>query len=69
MAHNAGALLAVIVLAAVTLPLGISFHTFQSISYVIDVYRGQQGAIRNVLDYALFIAFFPQLLFGNATSL
>lgn len=48
----------------IVLPLGISFHTFQSISYVVDVYRGQQTAIRNVLDYALFIAFFPQLVAG-----
>ena len=48
----------------VILPLGISFHTFQSMSYVIDVYRGQQRPIRNLLDYALFIAFFPQLVAG-----
>ena len=45
----------------IVLPLGISFHTFQSISYVVDVYRGQQKAIRRPLDYALFIAFFPQI--------
>ena len=49
---------------AIVLPLGISFHTFQSMSYVIDVYRGDQRAIRNLLDYALFIAFFPQLVAG-----
>jgi alginate O-acetyltransferase complex protein AlgI len=49
---------------SVVLPLGISFHTFQSMSYVIDVYRGQQQAIRKPLDYALFIAFFPQLVAG-----
>jgi D-alanyl-lipoteichoic acid acyltransferase DltB (MBOAT superfamily) len=49
---------------SIILPLGISFHTFQSISYVIDVYRGQQRAIRNPIDYALFIAFFPQLVAG-----
>jgi len=48
----------------VVLPLGISFHTFQSMSYVIDVYRGVQAPIRNALDYALFIAFFPQLVAG-----
>jgi alginate O-acetyltransferase complex protein AlgI len=46
------------------LPLGISFHTFQSISYVVEVYRGEQKAIRNPIDYALFIAFFPQLVAG-----
>ncbi len=46
------------------LPLGISFHTFQSISYVVDVYRGQQKAVHDPIDYALFIAFFPQLVAG-----
>ena len=48
----------------IVLPLGISFHTFQSISYVVDVYRGEQTAISNPIDYALFIAFFPQLVAG-----
>ncbi len=48
----------------VVLPLGISFHTFQSISYVVDVYRGEQEAIANPIDYALFISFFPQLVAG-----
>ncbi len=48
----------------IILPLGISFHTFQSMSYVIDVYRGDQAAIRNPVDYALFISFFPQLTAG-----
>ncbi len=48
----------------IVLPLGISFHTFQSISYVVDVYRGEQNAIRRPLDYALYIAFFPQLVAG-----
>jgi D-alanyl-lipoteichoic acid acyltransferase DltB (MBOAT superfamily) len=49
---------------AIVLPLGISFHTFQSMSYVVDVYRRQQKAIRNPIDYALFICFFPQLVAG-----
>lgn len=48
----------------IVLPIGISFHTFQSISYVVDVYRGEQPAIRDIIDYALFIAFFPQLVAG-----
>ena len=48
----------------IVLPLGISFHTFQSMSYVIDVYRGQQQVVRNPIDYALFICFFPQLVAG-----
>jgi alginate O-acetyltransferase complex protein AlgI len=48
----------------IVLPLGISFHTFQSMSYVVDVYRGEQSAIGNPVDYALFISFFPQLVAG-----
>ena len=48
----------------IVLPLGISFHTFQSMSYVIDIYRREQAPVRNFLDYALFIAFFPQLVAG-----
>jgi alginate O-acetyltransferase complex protein AlgI len=46
------------------LPLGISFHTFQGISYTVDVYRGQVKAVRGFTDYALFVAFFPQLAAG-----
>ena len=46
------------------LPVGISFYTFQSLSYVIDVYRGTSQPRRNLLDYALFVAFFPQLEAG-----
>src|SRR5258708_7189632 len=49
---------------ALILPLGISFHTFQSMSYVIDVYRGVQAPVRKLLDYALFISFFPPLVAG-----
>jgi alginate O-acetyltransferase complex protein AlgI len=48
----------------IILPLGISFHTFQSISYVIDVYRGEQEVIKSYVDYSLFVAFFPQLVAG-----
>ena len=48
----------------IVLPLGISFHTFQSMSYVVDVYRGEQRAVRDPVDYALFICFFPQLVAG-----
>ena len=48
----------------IVLPLGISFHTFQSMSYVVDVYRGEQKAVRDPIDYALFICFFPQLVAG-----
>lgn len=49
---------------SIVLPLGISFHTFQSMSYLVDVYRGEQKPIRNPIDYAVFIAFFPQLVAG-----
>jgi len=49
---------------SIVLPVGISFHTFQSMSYVVDVYHGRQKAIRNALDYALYIAFWPQLVAG-----
>jgi alginate O-acetyltransferase complex protein AlgI len=49
---------------SIILPLGISFHTFQSMSYVIEVYRREQKPIVNIIDYALFISFFPQLVAG-----
>src|SRR6478735_5517857 len=46
------------------LPYGISFYTFQSMSYSIDVYRRRLEPVRNFLDIAFFIAFFPQLVAG-----
>jgi alginate O-acetyltransferase complex protein AlgI len=46
------------------LPMGISFYTFQTLSYTIDVYRGQMRHTRSPLDFALFVAFFPQLVAG-----
>lgn len=48
----------------ILLPLGISFHTFQGISYTVDVYRRQIRAVHSLLDYALFVAFFPQMAAG-----
>ena len=48
----------------VTLPLGISFYTFQSMSYAIGVYRGDARAIRNPIDYWCYVAMFPQLVAG-----
>ena len=48
----------------VTLPLGISFYTFQSMSYTIDVYRGDGAAIRNFIDFACYVSMFPQLVAG-----
>ena len=46
------------------LPVGISFYTFQTLSYVIDVYRGRIKAERNIIVYATFVSFFPQLVAG-----
>ncbi|MCR4771488.1 MAG: MBOAT family protein [Oscillospiraceae bacterium] len=46
------------------LPVGISFYTFQSAGYIIDVYRGSVRAERNFFDYALFVSFFPLLAAG-----
>ena len=46
------------------LPVGISFYTFQTLGYVIDVYRGEVEAERNIFTYAAFISFFPQLVAG-----
>ena len=48
----------------VTLPLGISFYVFESMSYTIDVYRGQATAIRSFVDFACFVSMFPQLVAG-----
>lgn len=48
----------------ILLPIGISFFTFQSISYVVDVYRGKGQAQRNLFYVGLYIAFFPQLIAG-----
>jgi D-alanyl-lipoteichoic acid acyltransferase DltB (MBOAT superfamily) len=50
--------------AELLLPLGISFYTFQSLSYLIDVYRGKLKAERNPLKVLLYVAFFPQLVAG-----
>lgn len=48
----------------ILLPVGISFHTFQSLSYVIDVYQGRVKAERDLGFFALYIAYFPQLMAG-----
>ena len=48
----------------VTLPLGISFYTFQSMSYTIDVYRGRATALRSFVDFACYVSMFPQLVAG-----
>lgn len=48
----------------ILLPVGISFYTFQTLSYTIDVYRRRMPATRSFTDFALFVAFFPQLVAG-----
>ncbi len=69
-AESLAALLAAFGIAAepwhleLLLPVGISFYTFQTLSYTIDVYRGRLEPTRNYIDYLLFVAFFPQLLAG-----
>src|SRR5438094_8999179 len=52
------------VVLQVVLPVGISFYTFASLSYTFAVYWGKMKAVRNLIDYALFIAFFPHLIAG-----
>jgi len=48
----------------IALPAGISFFTFQSVSYAVDVYQGKTKACRSLIDYATFVSFFPQLVAG-----
>ena len=48
----------------VALPAGLSFYTFQSIGYIVDVYAGRVRAERRLADYALYVSFFPQLVAG-----
>lgn len=60
------------VIAEVILPVGISFYTFQTLSYTIDIYRGKLEPTRNLIDYLAFVSFFPQLVAGpieRATNL
>jgi alginate O-acetyltransferase complex protein AlgI len=49
---------------SVVLPVGISFYTFQTLSYTIDVYRKDAPAARNIIDFACFVSMFPQLVAG-----
>jgi len=48
----------------ILLPVGISFYTFQTMSYTIDVYRGETKPTKNLADFALYVAYFPQLVAG-----
>jgi len=49
---------------SIFLPVGVSFFTFQSLSYTIDIYRGTLKPVKSFLDYAFFVTFFPQLVAG-----
>ena len=51
-------------ITAIFLPVGISFYTFQTISYTLDVYRGRTVPVRRFTDFAFFVSFFPQLVAG-----
>ena len=68
--ESAGSLLAEVglnpndALLRFALPVGISFYTFQSMSYSIDVYRGHIAACRNLINFATYVAYFPQLVAG-----
>lgn len=48
----------------IILPVGISFFTFQAMSYCIDIYRGKIKAVKNILDFGFYLTFFPQLVAG-----
>jgi len=48
----------------VVLPVGISFYTFQTMAYTIDIYRGREQPTQSMLDFALYVAYFPQLVAG-----
>ena len=48
----------------IILPVGISFFTFQAISYCVDIYRGKIKAVKNILDFGFYLTFFPQLVAG-----
>lgn len=53
-----------IILLRLVLPLGISFYTFQTMSYTIDVYRGKVSAERNIINFGTFVTLYPQLIAG-----
>lgn len=51
-------------ISSIILPVGISFFTFQSLSYIFDVYRGKLEPVRNIVDFGFYVSFFPQLVAG-----
>ena len=50
--------------STIILPVGISFYTFQTISYTVDIYRGKLKPVRSILDFGFYVSFFPQLVAG-----
>ncbi len=50
--------------SVIVLPVGISFFTFQTISYTVDVYRGKLKPVRSIIDFGFYVSFFPQLVAG-----
>ncbi|MFC1475473.1 MBOAT family O-acyltransferase [Candidatus Zixiibacteriota bacterium] len=63
LAHAGGWYISPLVVKVI-LPVGISFYTFQAISYTIDIYRGELKPTRSLINFAAFVAFFPQLVAG-----
>jgi alginate O-acetyltransferase complex protein AlgI len=51
-------------ISTIILPVGISFYTFQTISYSVDVYRGKIEPVKNIIDFGFYVSFFPQLVAG-----
>jgi len=51
-------------ISKIILPVGISFYTFQTISYSVDVYRGKLKPVKNIIDFGFYVSFFPQLVAG-----
>lgn len=52
----------------IILPIGLSFHTFQAMSYILEVYRGRQKAERHFGIFSLYVMFYPQLVAGPIES-
>jgi len=50
--------------SVILLPVGISFYTFQTISYTVDIYRGKVDPVKHILDFGFYVSFFPQLVAG-----
>ena len=51
-------------ISKILLPVGISFYTFQTISYTVDIYRGKVDPVKHILDFGFYVSFFPQLVAG-----